>query len=86
MVWVGEDVPAPRGSEESDAGDKSPEVSGDTKSATTGTDRAAVGLRAGAADCPEAGRPSNGEDRSGRSVWPEVFFGGMLRRLTEGSA
>jgi hypothetical protein len=22
MVWVGEDVPAPRGSEESDAGDK----------------------------------------------------------------
>ena len=50
-----------------------------------GTDRSAVGLRAGAADGSEEVEPSNGEERTGRSLWPEVdFFGGMLRRLTEG--
>ena len=38
MVWVGEDVPVPHGSEESDVGDKLLEFSGDTKSAMTGTD------------------------------------------------
>ena len=50
-----------------------------------GIGRLAVGLRAGAAGGSEEVEPANGEDRTERSLLPEVdFFGGMLRRSTEG--
>ena len=46
----------------------------------------AAGLQAGAADSPEEGEPPNREEQTGQSLLPEVDFGGMLRRLTEGTA
>ena len=61
-------------------------ATGDVQSGTIGIDQSAVGLQAGAADSSEEEEPLNREERTGRASLPKVDFGGILQRLTEGTA